>query len=294
MRSLNVLLMDELKNGCERLSDSSRASVAAYLSSRESDSGGFMDKAGNVDVYYTFFGLASAFALGTDINKKHRRFINGIDTSNLDLPDFTAYHGSLTLLAASSLPKNFRSISAVAAKGLSVVAKKHPIEERFPVTGESSPYSVFLSLMGSVGLVNEQVVMLWAQKYINAFHVASGGWSNIKGNTEPSLNATAAAITVLNCANIPVAGTDLKWIKDQQLQSGGFISARGVPMPDLLSTATALVALKLSGEKPLFPVMDFIQSHWRDDGGFAATFNDEDTDCEYTFYGLLALGASID
>ena len=294
MRSLNALLMKELINGCERLSAPSNVSVSAYIKSRESASGGFVDKAGNVDVYYTFFGLASAFALGFYINKNHKRFLNGIDPSNLDLPHFAAYKGSLGLLKYFAVPKKVRMGFVKSALRLPFAAKMNPIVERFPLTPESSPYTVFLSVMGSAMSDDDQRLISMVEGYIDDFHIASGGWSNIKGNSNPSLNATAAAITLLSCGNISIADNDINWLKAQQLPTGGFLSVPGAPLPDLLSTATALVALKLSENKPLFPVMDFIQSHWREDGGFAAIFTDEQTDCEYTFYGLLALGASID
>jgi hypothetical protein len=253
-----------------------------------------MDKAGKPDVYYTFFGLASAFALGLYINNNHKRFLDSIDPSNLDLPNFAAYKGSLGLLKYFSIPKKMRSALVRSASRLPMKAKKNPLIQEFPLTPDSSPYTIFLSVMGSSLSADDHGLISRAQVQIDAFHVDSGGWSNIKGNSEASLNATAAAITLFSVAFINFADKDMKWLKAQQLPSGGFLSTPGAPLPDLLSTATALIALKMAGEKPNYPVMDFIQAHWRSDGGFASTFMDEQTDCEYTFYGLLALGASID
>jgi hypothetical protein len=65
------------------------------------------------------------------------------------------------------------------------------------------------------------------------------------------------------------------------------------PIPDLLSTATALHALARTGyeintikEKCL----DYIDSLWCGEGGFYGNWTDKILDCEYTYYGLLALG----
>jgi hypothetical protein len=58
----------------------------------------------------------------------------------------------------------------------------------------------------------------------------------------------------------------------------------------LLSTATALFALRCYGVEPRYSAVDFIEGHWLDDGGFAATLLDDESDVEYLFYGLLALG----
>jgi len=292
MGSLNAMLMGELIRGCDRLSASSRNSVSDFVLSRESPSGGFMDRAGRPDVYYTFFGLASAFALGLRLNDSHKRFLEAIDPSTLDLPNYAAYMGSLGLSRYFSLPKKMRSVLVRSAARLPLRAKKNPLTKKFPLTPESSPYTIFLSLMGSAISADDRGPILDARERIDAFHVDSGGWSNIKGNSEASLNATAAVLAMFGHARVKVDENDIKWLKAQQLPLGGFLSSSKAPLPDLLSTATALAALKMTGEKPDYPTVDFIQFHWRSDGGFASTFMDEKTDCEYTFYGLLALGAS--
>ena len=65
------------------------------------------------------------------------------------------------------------------------------------------------------------------------------------------------------------------------------------PVPDLLSTATALHALSLMGV-PIDSIrqscLDFIDSLWSSEGAFYGSLADKTLDCEYTYYGLLALG----
>ena len=67
----------------------------------------------------------------------------------------------------------------------------------------------------------------------------------------------------------------------------------GAPIPDLLSTATALhalVGMKASLEPIKEPCLDFVDSLWTSAGGFYGNWADDALDCEYTYYGLLALG----
>jgi hypothetical protein len=61
-----------------------------------------------------------------------------------------------------------------------------------------------------------------------------------------------------------------------------------------LSTATALFALKICGaltEETGRLNRGVIFDHWQECGGFSGNIVENHCDCEYTFYGLLAMGA---
>jgi hypothetical protein len=65
------------------------------------------------------------------------------------------------------------------------------------------------------------------------------------------------------------------------------------PMADLLSTATALHALarmKVPLEGVGQPCAAFVLDLMTPQGGFAGSAADPEPDCEYTYYGLIALG----
>ena len=71
------------------------------------------------------------------------------------------------------------------------------------------------------------------------------------------------------------------------------MAAPNAPMPDLLSTATALHALagmQVSCERVKESCLDFVDTLWTNEGAFHGHWGDDHLDCEYTFYGLLALG----
>lgn len=294
--SLNEIFRETLKQGCDRLSTSSRQAIASYIRSQEAATGGFMNKAGQPDLYYTFFGLICALLLDVKVNiKQHKMFLNQF-RNQLDLPHFAAHVQSANLLKALSIPSFLQKQSIRAAshfvpegivQGLNTLLHD---QSRVPLNDPNSPYTVFLAatIAGTKSLSPG-----WHSEHAFAYQTPSGGWSNIRDGSSPSLNATVSAMMVLHLMKMPVDTQTINWLKDQQHPSGGFAAVPGAPVPDLLSTATALLALKTSCAAPLYPVTEFIQAHWRDNGGFSGTFMDEATDCEYTFYGLLALGAGI-
>ena len=79
----------------------------------------------------------------------------------------------------------------------------------------------------------------------------------------------------------------------QACPDGGFRAGEDTPIPDLLSTATALHALagmQASFEHLKEPTLDFLDTLWTSRGAFYGNWTDEVADCEYTYYGLLALG----
>ncbi|MCB1231250.1 MAG: hypothetical protein KDN19_13330 [Verrucomicrobiae bacterium] len=121
-----------------------------------------------------------------------------------------------------------------------------------------------------------------------------GAWANDTVFPVPNVPATAAAITVLRNLRQPIPEPTANWLLGAfHVPSGGFLPFPDAPMPDLLSTAVALHALdglQVPFQKLKEPVLDFIDSLWTAEGGFHGTWDDDDLDIEYTYYGLLALG----
>jgi len=89
------------------------------------------------------------------------------------------------------------------------------------------------------------------------------------------------------------AGDVSRWLLQRCHERGGFFAAPRAPVPDLLSTATALhalAALHADIGSLREPCLDFVDTLWTSAGGFYGSWADETLDCEYTYYGLLALG----
>ena len=120
-----------------------------------------------------------------------------------------------------------------------------------------------------------------------------GAYANDRSMDVGSTNATAAAVTVLRNLDAPTPRGVGEWLTAQCRPGGGFVAMPKAPVPDLLSTATALHALsglQVSFESLKEVCLDFVDSLWTNRGGFYGTWVDEELDCEYTYYGLLALG----
>jgi hypothetical protein len=94
-------------------------------------------------------------------------------------------------------------------------------------------------------------------------------------------------------------GKPVKQLQEELLQyysKGGFRAVMKTPLNDMLSTAVALYALHYSGAdlRTLKPAcLESIDSLF-DAGGFGSNELDPEPDIEYTFYGVLALGALAD
>src|SRR5258708_5423283 len=128
---------------------------------------------------------------------------------------------------------------------------------------------------------------------VRKLRAADGAFANQLGAPLGLTSATAAAVGVLRHFGEPVPAEVAPWLLQRQHASGGFFAAPAAPIPDLLSTSTALHAL-VSVHAPLEPLreiaLDFLDSLWTTRGGFVGSWADDVLDCEYTYYGLLALG----
>ena len=125
---------------------------------------------------------------------------------------------------------------------------------------------------------------------LNAYRISGGGYSNRVDGLSASTNATAAALSVRGQLAGYKPTEDVTYLYERQDESGGFCATGQGFLPDLLSTATALFVLRCYGINPRINPASFIEAHWLESGGFAPTLAEENSDIEYTFYGILALG----
>ena len=98
---------------------------------------------------------------------------------------------------------------------------------------------------------------------------------------------------ILERFNEPKDDLAMGWLFSCLGTEGGFYVMDNAPISDLLSTATALHglamgAVKLTG-KQKEDCLDFVDSLWSGKGGFCGSGADQAVDCEYTYYGLMAI-----
>ena len=229
--------------------------VAEFLLSQFNDDGGAADRAGQSDLYYTVFALEGLIALQRELPPHVRLFLESVgDGEDLDLVH-------LCCLARCW------------------AALKQPAPD-----------------------LAERIDALWDRDNVYHSFLAWGALQDLGREPEPfsfrdgslttTTPTTAAAVTLLRQMQAPVPEDAISYLLARAHPKGGFSATEDAPMPDLLSTATALHAL--SGQH--VPVahlkdqtLDFLDTLWTGKA-FCGHWADDAPDCEYTYYGLLAMG----
>lgn len=243
--------------------------IKANILSAQTPSGGFADRAGKADVYYTLFGILVAAALDMrDRFPAAGRFIE----NELNQPQFSDIH--LHCIAISSTLLGIGRIHDEPFR--SSVRKQVQQQIR-----QEKTYHLFLSLL----------TCFYIRDYPGLFAIRRK-LSNLSRHGDLPCTVLAALVVLEVSFHKPVTR-----LTEQLLGfydgRGGFRATRTAPVSDLLSTAVALYALRFAGADLRLiraSCLEFVDALYRD-GGFTATPLDHDTDIEYIFYGLLALGA---
>jgi prenyltransferase beta subunit len=261
----------------------SRDLVASFLRSRLNPDGGFQDRSGSSDLYYTVFGLECLTAIqeplpAEAVTQFLRRFGDG---------------EGLDFVHLCCLARCWANISRdVTDVPVSVILSRVDAH-RCSDGGFGNVYRSFLALAAyqdlRVQLPNPEALL----DSIHSLRAADGGYSNRSGEAHGITTVTAAAAILYKTLSETVDPHLKVWLLDRCHANGGFLATPNTPVPDLLSTATALHALTalhapVSGIQEA--CLDFVDSLWTNRGGFYGSWLDDTLDCEYTYYGLLALG----
>jgi len=267
--------------------------VVEFLRLREHQAGGFQGRSETPDLYYTVFGLEGLMALDADVDgERHRAYLDSFGDGR-----------TLDLVHLASLMRCRATVSQEAhlnAKALSVLQCGDGGFHTVSAAETGSAYGCFLAL----GMRQDLEAFSPSQQdllpCVRALRRPDGGFANDSSTPTGSTPATAAALCVLHYLRQPLPEDSVAWLLAQAQDQGGFLAAPGMAMvagPDLLSTATALFALSRAGvdlttlrERTL----DYLDTLWDPQGAFQGNNLDPTLDCEYTYYGLLALGCLTD
>jgi prenyltransferase beta subunit len=282
--------------------------VQHFLLEQRHPDGGFQDRSGDPDLYYTVFGLEGLVALRADppldnIASYLRRFGSGDGLDFVHVACLARTWATVSGLGAGAAG----AVAAGDADGLKPDdAMRDAIAARIetfrsadggyaqtPGEEQGTIYAAFLALGAYQDLQREMPDAERLLPTIAALRAPDGGYANFPGMDVGLTSTTAAAVAIHRVFGRPMEGDPAAWLLARYHAQGGFVAAPEVPMPDLLSTATALHALAIL-QAPLAPIqdscLDFIDTLWTNRGGFYGSWADDCLDCEYTYYGLLALG----
>lgn len=276
------------------LGDEACGLIEAFVRRSQNSDGGFCDRDGASDLYYTSFAIDVLTALQVEIPQASLADYLLQQSQQISQLDFV----HRCCLA--------RSLSALEGKPQATLVDSiiASIEEfrtadggynQSPDASTGSAYACFLAY-GSWAdhareIPNSEGI---AACLASLADEEDGGWANDTFFPVTNVPATAAAVSLSRNLRQPIPATTADWLLSAfHPPSGGFLPFPGAPMPDLLSTAVALHALdglQADFSRIVDPCLDFIDSLWTADGGFHGTWDDDDLDLEYTYYGLLALG----
>ena len=269
----------------------STALVRDFLHRSTHPDGGFKDRSGDSDLYYTVFGLEGLLALNEPVPASAipylTRFGNGASLDFVHLACLARAWGSAS---RSGAPESVRADILSRLESFRSADGGYAVSEG-AATG--SAYACFLALGACEDLAASLNNPEGLFHCLDGVRAADGGYANHPGASAGSTPATAAAVMVIRHLDRAPDHRVASWLLERCHTDGGFFAAPDAPMPDLLSTGTALHALSsLHADLHAVrePCLDFIDSLWTSAGGFYGSWADSTLDCEYTYYGLLALG----
>jgi prenyltransferase beta subunit len=289
--SLRLEMLQVARLAPKMLGDSAGL-VAAFLRDQMNPDGGFKDRAGNSDLYYTVFGVEGLFALREELPAEAlQAYLQSLaDGGELDFVHLACLARGWANLPPASLDPAMRGAILARVETFRSADGGYHAE---PSAELGTLYGSFLALgayqdLGAAILDPARVVAS-----IQSLRAADGGYANQHDVPLGLTPSTAAAVTLLRQLGAPAEASVADWLLSRCHPEGGFYATPLAPIPDLLSTATALHAL--AGMKADIgdrkePCLDFVDSLWSPRGGFVGSWEDDALDCEYTYYGLLALG----
>ena len=317
----NQYILEALLKSQEVLSVEAQNHIKTFVSTQKCNDGGFLDRSGKPDLYYSVFGYTLALILDYKLDVlEERKYLKRLKRDEeLDFVhsvclvrcDFLLQ--LIELRQRSGLPSSkFLSISFAKDLILGKVVKSlksncsellWDIEEYISEDGgynhnkkgaaRSTIYANYLMWTLYQDLQTEQEVLDEIADANKTLQATNGSFANEENSADGVTSSTAAGLIMSSTSESEETDKTKEWLKQMLTKRGGFKAAEGVPIADLLSTSTALLALNVSEENMQEYAensVNFINLHWDESGGFFGSIADMTCDVEYTYYALLGLG----
>jgi len=259
--------------------------VERFVLSKQNGDGGFANREGESDLYYTSFALDALTALQRPVSDKLHAYLAGHDPATLDF------------VHAACLARLWSVLSEAGEGSLQRLEAHRTTDGGYhqAIGAESgSTYAAFLAYGAYADHGRTPPDEARLAESVRALADPSGGWVNDRQFPIPNVPATAAGVALSRNLRLPLEPATTSFLmRAFQPSSGGFLPFPEAPLPDLLSTAVALHALDgLQAELARIqePCLDYVDTLWTAEGGFFGQWDDDTLDLEYTYYGLLALG----
>lgn len=293
-------MIDLLQHALHLLDEQGQAEVLQFIASQQNADGGFKDRGGRSDLYYSLFGAMLMRAIESETrspkseesvqsqlavsNNPATRNTQPVTESVVKLKRFVQENSSKNVpgfieqCCLVLLQKELR-IGRISRLRTFIQLSRSFWKERYSINLSYRSFVLFLTLdtvLPFPGLLKFGAERMLKQTAVDQYSPCSEVAAKVF--LQKMLGENNAAEVEL-----------LKSFADKR---GGFRAFHHVEQPDMLSTAVALFALDFAGSdlRLLKPsCLDFIQENYSD-GAFLSGDGDPTMDVEYTFYGLLALG----
>jgi geranylgeranyl transferase type-2 subunit beta len=298
-------LTTRLAEGLARLSAEDRTRHVNFLRAAQNADGGFSGREGDSDLYYTAFGLRCLAVLGAlspELATRAAIYLKRCLNQQASVIDLFSLLYAAALVQASGGPDVLAESPSDWPKRVAEVLESCRTADagyaKTPGSKSGSTYHTFLvglcyQLLGQPIPRAGEVVRFLASR-----RREDGGYVEIAPMRRSGTNPTAAAIGALQLLadDEPAAILDpqtradvVAFLAAMPSGEGGFRANDRAPLADLLSTFTGAWTLDQLGafdriDREAFA--EFVHSLDVASGGFHGGIWDEQTDVEYTFYGL--------
>lgn len=270
LKKLHPKLIESILSRSALMLDSEMiAEIRTFIVSKQTVQGGFSDRGGKCDLYYTLFGYYLAESLSVnEVMEPLKKYVAATVKTN-SLSGVYRYCGAILYAKLIGLDAETEKLRQQIVADLTLKNSKQP------------EYSVFLGVLA----------LYYLEDYLNIYRVVNQYKRSFTLTGNPCPVVAATAILLGMTGNKKPETVDR--LKTFYRENGGFAALQKAPSEDLLSTGVALYAFHfLDADIRLIKpdCLTFVDDLY-DNGGFRATPYDSITDVEYTFYGLLALGS---
>lgn len=289
-----------LQKAVALLDEQGRDEILQFILKNQHKDGGFCDRGGRSDPYYSLFGLLILRALEKSAQKPG---VTGQENENLEME---ANHHQLVGDAMLKLKQFTRMNSAAKVPGfierccLVLLQKELKSEKSLRFQALWSLARSFWKERSSINLSYRSFVLFLTLDALFPVSVlikrpARRMMAQTQVNEHSPCSEVAANVFLQTLIRQKDAYQE-ELLRSFVCQTGGFKAFLHLSHADMLSTAVALFALNYSGAdlRLLKPsTLGFIQTNYFA-GAFLSGDGDQTADVEYTFYGLLALGLMAD
>lgn len=299
-------LTNRLLDGVEKIPADIRERNSAYLLEAQNPDGGFSGREGGSDLYYTGFALRSLAvlqALNPELCGRTAEFLRQKMTGSAGVVDFFSLVVSCYLVPLGGGPDVLADAPTDWRERVAATLETFRTPDggygKAPKVPHGSTYTSFLVALCLQLLDRPIPEPNKLAAFVKSRRRDDGGYVEISAMKRSGTNPTAAGVGLLQILgeldDDASRGTADFLVGLTSPYEGGLRANDRIPAADLLSTFTGgwtLDQLNAADRLDWSSVRSYAEECERPIGGFRGGLWDEQTDVEYTFYGLGALALS--